>query len=397
MRRPSRLTIRARLTLVHGGLFLAAGVVVIALTYALVAQALPVADRVISTRMKEGGLFGEPAQVYGQLAQVADSTRDDALTAMLTQGAVALVLVGAVAVALGWLLAGRMLQPLHRVTDTARRIAQVADRGLHERIALAGPRDEIKELADTFDAMLAHLDSAFDGQRRFIANASHELRTPLTLNRALLEVAVHREPAAPGVRELGLTLLEINARHERLVEGLLLLARADRAPLERSYVDIADIVEHVADRTPAAAVTLRVVAREAPTSGSAVLLERVVQNLVDNGIRHNVPTDGWVSVTTGTEAGRAVLTVANTGPVVPPYEIPALFEPFRRLAADRLATGGAGLGLSIVLAVTRAHGGDVRAVPRPGGGLVVTVALPATASPPSTRPGSLAACPSSSR
>ena len=184
---------------------------------------------------------------------------DDALDTVLTQGGIALGAVGAAAVTLGWLLAGRLLQPLHRVTETARRIAEApaADRGLHERIALRGPRDEIRELADTFDLMLERLDRAFDGQRRFIANASHELRTPLTLNRALIEVAVHRRAAPPELRQLGETLLEINTRHERLIDGLLVLARSERDVAEHAYVDLADIIEHVVGQLPAGQVTVQ--------------------------------------------------------------------------------------------------------------------------------------------
>jgi signal transduction histidine kinase len=370
----TRLTIRARLTLVYGGLFLLAGVVLLGVTYLLLGRQLPENDfhAESATGPDTGGL------TVHQTA--ADAVRDDALTGVLTQGAIALVVVGAIAVAMGWLVAGRMLQPLHKITDTARRIANApaADRGLHDRIALDGPRDEVKELADTFDLMLEHLDQSFDGQRRFIANASHELRTPLTLNRALLEVALHRAPAAPEVQHLGETLLEINARHERLIEGLLLLARSERDLVERSFVDLADIVEHVADQLPADGIKVLASPGEALTSGNPVLLERLVQNLVENGIRHN-STGGWVEVSSGTlPSGSAFVQVSNTGPVVPRYEVPALFEPFRRLGPDRLSSSlGAGLGLSIVQAVARAHSGEVQAEPRDAGGLVVTVTLSA--------------------
>jgi signal transduction histidine kinase len=394
---PSRLTIRARLTLVYGGLFLLAGVLLLGVTYVLVAQRLPGGGQMTvsgSPAPRDGqpaqsppsGDRGVPPSEEGQLmfTQVAEESWQDALDALLTQGGIALAVVGAAAIALGWLLAGQLLQPLHRVTETARRIADApaADRGLHERIALDGPRDEIKQLADTFDVMLERLDHAFDGQRRFIGNASHELRTPLTLNRALLEVAVHRRGASAEVRQLGETLLEINTRHERLIDGLLLLARSERELLERSYVDLADIVEHVVAQVPPGTVTVNAKPGDAPTTGNAVLLERLVQNLVDNGVRHNVPEDGWVRVTSDTGSdGSAVLQVSNTGPVVPRYEIPGLFEPFRRLGSDRLSASspGAGLGLSIVQAVARAHGGNVHAEPRDGGGLVVTVTLPAAA------------------
>jgi signal transduction histidine kinase len=393
----SRLTIRARLTLVYGGLFLLAGLLLLGVTYALVSQRLPGrAEQNLSGAPTSGsGQPTRPPQRSGtgttappeQLGQrIAEDTRRDALAALLTQGGIALAVVGAAAIALGWLLAARLLQPLQRVTETARRIADApaADRGLHERIALHGPPDELKRLADTFDLMLARLDGAFDGQRRFVANASHELRTPLALNRALLEVALHRRAAPPELRQLGETLLEINTRHERLLGGLLLLARSDREVADRSYVDLADIVEHVVAQLAPGTVTVHAEPHEAPTSGDAVLLERLVHNLVDNAVNYNLPQGGWVQVTSATGPdGRAVLQVRNTGPVVPPYELPGLFEPFRRLGTDRLAAAspGAGLGLSIVRAVARAHGGDVHAEPRDGGGLLVTVTLPGCAEP----------------
>jgi signal transduction histidine kinase len=299
-----------------------------------------------------------------------------ALKTMLTQGAIALTVVSAATIALGWLIAGRMLQPLHQITATARRIAEapVADRGLHERIALTGPNDELKQLADTFDLMLARLDKSLDGQRRFIANASHELRTPLTLNRTLLEVALEPEATSPEVRQLGTTLLAINDRHGRLIDGLLLLARSDREVTERSYVDLADIVDHVAVSDTVKVITE---AGEAAVLGDPVLLERLVQNLVENGVRHNVPENGWVRVTTRTRLdGWVELQVGNSGPVVPRYEVPGLFEPFHRYGRERLASPGAGLGLSIVRAVTSAHQGSLQADARDEGGLVVTVLLP---------------------
>ncbi|WP_328852249.1 HAMP domain-containing histidine kinase [Micromonospora globbae] len=387
----AKLTIRARLTLVYGGLFLLAGLLLLGVTYVLVSQRLPQGNTVSTSGRSVGGATpspmpgGRPPPVTGEApgpssTQFVTDTRHDALDALLTQGGIALAVVGAAAIAFGWLIAGRLLQPLHRVTETARRIgaAPDADRGLHERIALAGPADEIKELADTFDVMLERLDHAFDAQRRFIGNASHELRTPLTLNRTLLEVMIDPRTASPEMAQLGGTLLAINERHERLIEGLLLLARSEREIPERSYVDMADVVDHVVARVASGAVSVKAEPGEAPTTGNPVLLERLVQNLVENGVRHNVAEGGWVRVSSGTGPDGAVeVRVANSGPVVPRYEIPSLFEPFRRLSAEQSSgPPGAGLGLSIVRAVARAHGGGVRAEPRDGGGLVVTVTLP---------------------
>jgi len=373
-----RLTVRTRLTLVYGGLFVLAGMVLLGATYILVQQRLPMAVAGVASNDAAGPEFnggGEPNSVFVQ--KVVNGTQNTALHTLITQGLIALAVVSAAAIALGWLVAGRMLQPLHQITATARRIAEAppdADRGLHERIALTGPQDEIKELADTFDVMLDRLDHSFDGQRRFIASASHELRTPLTLNRTLLEVALAGESPSEEVRQLGTTLLAINDRHGRLIDGLLLLAQSDRPVRERSFVDLADIVDHVA-----VSDTVKVVAEpaEATVSGNPVLLERLVQNLVENGVRHNLPSNGWVQVRSYSRPdGWAVVEVGNSGPVIPRYEVPGLFEPFRRYNAERLHSPGAGLGLSIVRAIARAHGGDVEAEARDEGGLIVRVTLP---------------------
>jgi signal transduction histidine kinase len=363
-----RLTVRGRLTLVYGGLFVLAGLVLLGSTAVLFSQRLP-------TVLARAEVAAPPSGL-AESRQFIEDSRDGTLATLISQGAIALVVVSAAAIALGWLVAGRMLQPLQQITATARRIADAsdADRGLHERIALTGPQDEIKELADTFDVMLARLDHSFDGQRRFIASASHELRTPLTLNRTLLEVALTREAASEEVRQLGSTLLAINERHGRLIDGLLLLAQSERPVAERSYVDLADIVEHVAVSDTVKVLTEP---QEATVAGNPVLLERLVQNLVENGVRHNVAVNGWVRVRTGTRLdGWVVLEVSNSGPVIPRYEVPGLFEPFHRYSTERLHSPGAGLGLSIVRAVARAHGGDARADARDEGGLVVTVTLP---------------------
>ncbi|WP_238010373.1 HAMP domain-containing sensor histidine kinase [Dactylosporangium sp. AC04546] len=373
----NRMTIRTRLTLVYGALVLVAGLALLGITYLLVYARLQNAFVFAGTR---AGGEAPPPDLLTERKFVADiqgDVKNSALQAFLTQGGIALGVVLIAAVAFSWLIAGRLLQPLHRVTETARRIAAAPDRGLHERIALDGPYDEVKELADTFDGMLARLDKSFDGQRRFIANASHELRTPLTLNRTLLEVATDPATASPELVQLGRTLLAVNDRHERLIDGLLLLARSERPVTERAYVDLADVVGHVVGQVPPGSVKVEAAAGEAPTLGNAVLLERVVHNLVENGVRHNLPEHGWVRAESGTRPdGTAFVRVSNSGPVVPRYEIPNLFEPFRRLGAERAKAPGAGLGLSIVRAVVLAHGGGVQADPRDGGGLIVTVILP---------------------
>ncbi len=396
-----RLTLRARLTLIYGGLFFAAGVLLLGVTYVLFTQQLsqrthtvigktppPGLDPDAAVNLNGDLLSGREAEQW--LVTQQSSLRAAATTSLLTQGGIALGAVGGAAAGFGWLVAGRVLSPLHRVTDAARRIASApsTEPGLHERIALRGPHDEVKNLADAFDTMVERLDRSFDGQRRFVASASHELRTPLTVGRSLIELAMHRKSASADVRRLGEDLLEINSRHERLITGLLLLTKSENEITEKFLVDLADLVTHVVTQTAPeaerAGVTVVEEAAEALTLGDALLLERLVHNLVENGIRHNTGPGGLVEVvsrtvedTVGDTVGDTVeVTVSNTGPVIPRHEIQDVFEPFRRLGADRIA-GGAGLGLSIVRAVATAHGGEATARPRAGGGLVVTVRLPA--------------------
>ncbi|WP_238153095.1 sensor histidine kinase [Kribbella speibonae] len=397
-----KLSLRGRLTLLYGGLFMAAGVVLLGVTYALFNANLGQQYRVIvkgtylspsagATRpppptndvyvMNKDGAVLTGSDAERVLEQQREQVRQAAIKSLLTEGSIALLAVGALAAGFGWLVAGRVLAPLHRVTDTARRIA-ASPSALHERIALKGPDDEVKNLADAFDTMVERLDHSFDGQRRFVANASHELRTPLTLGRALVEVAMHRRTASPDVKELGDSLLTINARHEQLIDGLLILADSERHLSTVYPVNLADIVNHVAAQlaTEAAAAGVELIRGpgEAPTRGDALLLERLVHNLVENGIRHNLPSgERWVQVRSRTAGDHVEIVVTNTGPEIPPYEVESLFKPFYRLGAERLvSTKGAGLGLSIVRSVTEAHSGTVTALPREGGGLEVTVTLP---------------------
>jgi signal transduction histidine kinase len=384
-----RLTVRARLTALYGGVFLLAGAALLTITYVLLAQALntPTFGRDVVAAVPAIEIAVAPTDLYletltpeqeqeamgrTQLAvELQVQVRGKVLTSLLQRGTIALAGVALAGIWLGWLMAGRTLRPLQQITATARR---VADRNLHERIGLTGPHDELRRLADTFDDMLARLDAAFGSQRRFVANASHELRTPLTINRTLIEVALSRPDAPPEVRRLGQTLLSNNSRHERLLEGLLVLAGSEQQLTVREPVDLAAVADRLVTaagpEAAAAGVTLRLSAQPAPVRGDPILLERLVQNLLRNAIAYNRP-DGEVVVTC---AGQR-LTVANTGPVVSAYEIPGLFEPFRRLT-DRIgSTEGSGLGLSIVRSIVTAHGGTVTAEPRPGGGLTVTVEL----------------------
>jgi signal transduction histidine kinase len=274
-------------------------------------------------------------------------------------------------------MAGRALRPLKGITATAQRLSQDT---LHERISLHGPDDELKELADTFDAMLERLDAAFAGQREFVANASHELRTPLTIIRTELDVTL-ADPAAgePDYRRMAETVRVATERSEQLIDSLLTLARAD-GRLAREPVDLAEVVGH-ALRDAAGLAALRHVTVEerlgdAVVLGERALLERLAANLVENALRHNVD-GGWLRAATSRSDGRAVLTVANGGAVLDPHEVRTLFERFRRLDRARSrALGGFGLGLSIVRAVADAHGGTAVLHPLHTGGLAVEVTIP---------------------
>jgi signal transduction histidine kinase len=383
-----RPTIRIRLTVLYGGMFLIAGVVLLWIIYLLAAQALHEGNE-LPFRLLSGQVAptspdctlptsGTDQQFTQAISECMQHQRELALNNLLKRSLMALIGLAVLAFAVGYLLAGRVLSPLGRITRTAR---GVASSDLKRRIELDGPDDEFKELADTFDEMLERLDNSFDAQRRFVSNASHELRTPLAINRTLLEVQLSAPDVSPDLQQLGRTLLATNLRSEQLVEGLLLLARSDNEITDRKPVDVAEAASQALEQTRAEAtakgVELRSTLEPAVVQGNGVLLERIALNLVQNAVRYNAPEDGWVEVTTDSTAGHALLTVSNTGPVVPAYEIDNLFEPFRRLRTERTGSDkGVGLGLSIARSVARAHGGTITAVPREGGGLVMTVAIP---------------------
>ncbi|MFI0407774.1 sensor histidine kinase [Actinomadura sp. 3N508] len=361
-----RMSVRLRLTLLYGLLFFMAGALLLFVMSVLMADILG-GVKVIGFNISDE----EAAALQRQFVE-------QTMRQLVGRSLLALGGVGVITLVLGWFVADRALSPLQRVTTTARRLSEST---LHERIALEGPDDEIKELADTFDAMLERLGMAFDSQRRFVANASHELRTPLAINRTLLEVALGDPDVSDDLRAVGRTLLATNARHERLIEGLLLLARSERELATRTPVDLAEVATTVLEHSARRDHDLDVAVHPELTSGEAlgdpVLLEHLVSNLVENAIKHNVEDGGELWIRTGMLEGYATIQVENTGPAVPAYEVERLFEPFRRLNADRVESAkGAGLGLSIVRSVVLAHRGAVYAAPRPGGGLIVTVRLP---------------------
>ncbi|GII62664.1 sensor protein CutS [Sphaerisporangium krabiense] len=377
---PGRMSIRVRLTLTYGGLFFVAGALLLFVIYSFVARAIYDSWPEFPVPLSEDAPAGWVASIQNSWAAMRSQTIAAAQHQILIRSLLALAGVGILALILGYFVADRALRPIQKMTSTARKLSETSL--AHERIDLEGPNDEIKELADTFDAMLTRLGRAFDAQRRFVDNASHELRTPLAINRTVLEVALGDPHASEDLKVLGRTLLGTNARNEHLIEGLLLLARSERELAVRKPVDLLEVGRTVTEQHAAmaeeAGVTVHTDLRPALTMGDPVLVERLVANLVENAVKYNIPSSGQLWLRTGMVDGAPVVQVANTGQHVPAYEVDDLFEPFRRLNSDRVESArGAGLGLSIVRAVVRAHQGIVSAVPREGGGLVVTVRLPA--------------------
>ena len=396
----SRRPVRLRLALLYSGLFLLTGTMLLAVTYGLVADTLrsTVSPEQISAVKQATGSTDSCKAGATTLAQaeackraalaaaqgIANATaqdqRDLALSHLLDVSVAGLAAMALVSALLGWIIAGRVLRPVHAITAAARR---ASEENLGERIALAGPQDELKDLADTFDAMLARLDAAFASQRRFVANASHELRTPLTVMRTAIDVTLAKPERTPAQLEaMAAEVRQATSQAERLVEALLTLARSDRGTGPQSVLDLAVLAEDALDAvTPAiTSGALRVTTELEPglAVGDPVLVERLVGNLIDNAVRHNIP-GGWLQLASGRREGLAFFSVANSGPVIDQQEVAALFEPFYRRCqhAGPDAPDGSGLGLSIVASVVRAHRGDVAAAPVPDGGLAVTVRLPA--------------------
>jgi signal transduction histidine kinase len=299
---------------------------------------------------------------------------------LLVNSGIALAIVAVLALLAGWFVAGRMLRPIRTITRTARRISSTS---LHERLALDGPQDELKELGDTLDDLFGRLDAAFEAQRQFVANASHELRAPLTRQRALIQVAL-ADPDAnfSSLRMAHERVLASEEHLEQMIDGLLALTRGQAGLERRERVDLAAIASKalLARESEAARLGLdiRATLAPAPTAGDPRLVERLIANLLDNAIRHNIP-EGHVEITTGTRHQRAFLAVANSGATIPPEEVPRLLQPFERLHGTRTShASGSGLGLAIVDAIAAAHRATLTAQPRPGGGLTVEVTFPST-------------------
>ncbi|MEW9529860.1 sensor histidine kinase [Microbispora sp. NPDC049125] len=363
-----RPTVGLRLTLLYSGLFLLAGMLLVAVIYLLVDRSLFIAPP--APPAPPGGLPG-PDQVVPM--PYAEEQRAGTLRVLLIDSLVALVVMAFASILLGRLMAGRVLRPLGEMTATVRRIT--ADR-LDRRLAASGPDDELKELADTFDELLDRLEAAFTAQRRFVANASHELRTPLTLQQAMSEVALADPDAdVDSLRTVLERLLAAGKHQERLIEALLTLARSQQGPHHREDLDLAAIAAQALGPREDAGVRIHSALSPAPAHGERALIERLIVNLLDNAVRHNVP-GGWITVATSMEAGRPTLRISNSGPVIPPDRVHTLLQPFQRLNNGRKATGdGLGLGLSIVDAIVDAHHGTLDVLPLPEGGLQVTVTL----------------------
>ena len=399
-----RRTVRLRLTVVYGGLFLVLGAALLGITYLLVSKQVPNApDRTgIAGSAGAGPMVvfrnvadncrltasppPPPAMLQAQAQHCLSEQRAIELKQLLTESGIALGIMTVVSIGLGWLVAGRMLGKLSTITAAAR---SVSASSLHARLGLAGPDDELKELGDTFDGLLARLEAAFAAQRQFVANASHELRTPLARQRTLIEVALaDPEASAASLRDVCGRVLVTGEQQERLIEALLTLARSQRGLDRREPIDLATVAgDATLARWPEAqqrGLTVTTGLQPTPVVGDAPLTERLVANLVDNAIRHNV-RGGAVEVGTAIWAGHAVVSVFSTGPAIRPDQVDLLFQPFQRgTARDRTGgRDGLGLGLSIVAAIAEAHGAWLQAHALPGGGLGVRVGFPlAVPAPP---------------
>ncbi|MEV7521874.1 HAMP domain-containing sensor histidine kinase [Streptomyces sp. NPDC091371] len=399
----SHLPLRGRLTLVTTALFAVLGCGVLALNW-LSSRQLIQANRDLVTPAAE--LVAPPAPVPSPTGHPGDGTeaalttpsrafdhfQDTILDDLLIRSVLLLTVFTALAALPAWWASRRSLHRLHQVTAAARRISTGSS--LDERLALDGPYDEIRELGDTFDAMLDRLDRSFTAQRRFTAHASHELRTPLTVQRTALEIPLAQGRVPDDLRPAVQRALDAGARTERLLSALLTLARGETAPLTLRTTDLADAARaathDLADEARTAGVRVTLDAAAAPVEGDPALLRQVALNLLANAVRHN-HRGGTASLATGVEGGAAFLEVANTGPALTPEEVPALFEPFQQ---GRERGSGFGLGLAVVQAITATHGGEAVATPRAGGGLTVRVVLPGRTAGPgsgsstqSTRPG----------
>jgi signal transduction histidine kinase len=409
-----RLTVRARLTLLYTGLFMLCGAIVVAVSYILVAQlGVPKPGQGKGLQTSLGGVPAngmahcesqylsavpdkikyslcvsylqqqaaklqlQAAQLQLQAAhlqqQAAQRQRDLTVSHLLQYSLITLAVVIALAAVLGWIFSGRALRPVQQITAAAR---AASEHNLSARVAPSGPRDELRELAETFDAMLGRLQAAFESQQRFIANASHELRTPLAVMRTTADVVLDDPDATPAdLRGMASDIRAITGHAEHLIGALLLLARNERGLTVREKTDLAAVAEDVLDTASLGGRQVHATLEPAVICGDPVLAERLIANLVDNAAKYNLPAGGDIWINTRTTPDGSQLTVANTGPDISLGDSVRIFQPFQRLT-DRTSQDGFGLGLAIVDSIATIHGGTATANPRDGGGLSVTVTIP---------------------
>ena len=368
-----RLTIRTKITLIYAGLFLAGGT-------ALVAAITAALYHELHGPLPAGAVPNRYDPDHDRFVGMADEIRDATASHLMHRALELLVVVVLLSALLGWWLAGRMLSRISAITTAARR---AGENNLHERLNLTGPDDELKKLADTFDSMLERLDAAFAAQKRFVANASHELRTPLALTRTAVEVTLAKPKVADAQwREMAADVARSTSRSQALIDGLLTLARSE--VISDSAVeedDLADLAAEALDliRQAAHARNLKITnwLDPAPVRGNVALLSRAVANLLENAVMYNLDA-GTLTVRTDRHGSWSRLVVSNDGPTLAPADVSMLFEPFHRGENTRGSQDGSGvgLGLSIVQAVVTAHGGEIDARPRSGGGLHLQVRLP---------------------
>jgi signal transduction histidine kinase len=399
--------IRTRLTLLYAMLSFAAGLALLGLTYGILASSLPTSPPAsLTTSSQELNLLhqackragyaskgkGHPrvaipqdlneckqaeAAIYAGTAVGFQAQRQQALGNLLRSALIGLGLITVASGGLGWFMSGRVLRPVRVITQTARR---ATGQHLGERLALTGARDELKELADTFDDMLERLDAAFAAQRRFVANASHELRTPLTVMRTAIDVTLAKpSPTARQLTDIAVGVRRSIDRAESMIEAMLTLAVSDQGKLSTEFTDLAtwaeDAIDAAAPEIKRLDLQLDTKLDPAETTGDPQLLERMIWNLVDNAVRHNQP-GGWIRLRTGSRDAAVYLQIANSGPFIPDDVVPSLFEPFQRMEGRTGVRGGFGLGLSIAQSVVTAHRATVTARSQPAGGLDISVVLP---------------------
>jgi signal transduction histidine kinase len=377
-RRPRR-SIRLRLAALLTALFVLLGGALLGVSYALVRSNLT-ADHTDAFQRRADGVTvphtREPPdqrRFAAQMREAQDRFADEALRELTLQYLAILAVMVVLSGALGWLVAGRVLRPMSEITATARRVSKES---LHERIALEGPDDELKQLADTFDSMLSRLEAGFERERAFVRNASHELRTPLSVIQAEADVTLADEPDDPEALRRAVTVMrEAGQRSERLIDALLALARAERNEHPKTDVDLGELVRELVDETDLQGLRLGLALRPARMLGDRELLQAMAANLIDNAVRYN-SADGWIEIRTDSAAAEARLEISNSGGMITGEEAVSLMEPFRRLGAERTGDG-LGLGLSIAASVAQAHGGDLAITPLERGGLRVTIKLPA--------------------